>query len=386
MKSISHRFTRQQLYDLVWQSPITSVAKTLGISDVGVAKACKKANIPVPPRGYWARSQASKRVSRTQLERRGFGNSDEVCFGNAYGSYDRGWDTDLPPPPTYDETLTELINRAQATVKRISHPKTLANPHHLIDAALKEDENRHAKLLEAPYYWRKPLFEAPEAKRKLRILNAIFTVMTKVGEKPFLKCNDQTISAGTKVGEMHASIEFETIIQKNRPETAKKRSAAKPCLRLTITHYDSNPGFQTSWADSDESTLEDQVEQIAAGLLVAGEMNYRRQAQHSYDWLIERKAAHEEQKRKEQERKERERLEQIRKLERQRRRQLLCDALSWRRADEIRAFVAAVNARTNQAPTAESKERLHRWTEWALAEADQMDPMKREISELIDYM
>ena len=50
--------SREDLYLLVWTLPTTKVAKTLGVSDVAVAKRCKKLNIPKPPRGYWAKVQS----------------------------------------------------------------------------------------------------------------------------------------------------------------------------------------------------------------------------------------------------------------------------------------------------------------------------------------
>ncbi|HCI52667.1 MAG TPA: hypothetical protein DE312_05020 [Gallionella sp.] len=384
MKSVFHRFTRQQLYDLVWESPITSVAKELGVSDVAVAKACRKAEIPIPPRGYWAKLHAGKQVIRGQLGYRGLGKSDEISIGNYYFASPRDWDADLPPPPSYSESPAEVFERARVMVKGVSFPKTLSNPHREIDAVLKEDEARRAELLKTPYYWKKPVFDTPEDKRRLKILNAIFTVMTKVGEKPFLNCRDQ-ISAGVIVGEMRIAIEFETLHQKKRPIPPEKLPKTKPQLKLTITHYGSDPEFQTCWADSNESQLEEHIEQISANLLIAGEMNYRSQVQHSYDWMVERKAEHEKKKREEQERRERERLEQIRKLKKQRRRQLLVDVMSWRRADEIRSFVAAVKARPDLKSCTEAIEKLDHWAAWALAEADQMDPMKREISKLTDW-
>lgn len=45
---------------LVWLMPSSSVAKMLGVSDVAIAKRCKKQNIQKPPRGYWAKVQAGK--------------------------------------------------------------------------------------------------------------------------------------------------------------------------------------------------------------------------------------------------------------------------------------------------------------------------------------
>lgn len=44
--------TREELYNKIWQAPIRTVAKELGISDVGLAKICKRNGIPKPPQGY----------------------------------------------------------------------------------------------------------------------------------------------------------------------------------------------------------------------------------------------------------------------------------------------------------------------------------------------
>lgn len=59
--------TREELYGLVWSEPMVHVAKRLGLSDRGLAKRCKTLNVPVPPRGYWARLQAGRNAPRTPL-------------------------------------------------------------------------------------------------------------------------------------------------------------------------------------------------------------------------------------------------------------------------------------------------------------------------------
>ncbi len=78
---MGYLFTRQLLYELVWSGPMTTQAKTLAISGVGLAKACRRGDIPVPPRGYWARLAAGQRVARTPLPRRAPGMSDRVTVG-----------------------------------------------------------------------------------------------------------------------------------------------------------------------------------------------------------------------------------------------------------------------------------------------------------------
>ncbi len=43
-----HRFIRQELYELVWSEPLKQLAVQFEISDVGLAKACRRNNIPRP--------------------------------------------------------------------------------------------------------------------------------------------------------------------------------------------------------------------------------------------------------------------------------------------------------------------------------------------------
>ena len=75
---MNREFTRSALYDLVWSQPMKTVAANVGISDVALAKQCKKANIPVPTRGYRAQKQAGRPTSQIALPPRFPGASDRV--------------------------------------------------------------------------------------------------------------------------------------------------------------------------------------------------------------------------------------------------------------------------------------------------------------------
>jgi len=59
--------TRKDLYEKVWSSPTTELREVLGISDVAIAKLCKKLNVPKPPRGYWEKIKYGHQVSRPPL-------------------------------------------------------------------------------------------------------------------------------------------------------------------------------------------------------------------------------------------------------------------------------------------------------------------------------
>jgi hypothetical protein len=58
---------RNALYEEVWTTPMQRLAEKYGISDVGLAKVCRKLSIPRPARGDWARIAAGQIVARTPL-------------------------------------------------------------------------------------------------------------------------------------------------------------------------------------------------------------------------------------------------------------------------------------------------------------------------------
>ncbi|MEQ9330221.1 hypothetical protein [Thalassobaculum sp.] len=61
------QLSRDELYDLVWQTPMSQLAKRFGLSDVGLKKVCRKHDIPMPPLGYWAKRVHGKRVHQPPL-------------------------------------------------------------------------------------------------------------------------------------------------------------------------------------------------------------------------------------------------------------------------------------------------------------------------------
>jgi hypothetical protein len=72
------QFSRQELYDLVWSTAMTTLAKQFGMSDVGLRKICVKHEIPTPPAGYWAKLQFGKKVKKIPLPAATDGVRDRV--------------------------------------------------------------------------------------------------------------------------------------------------------------------------------------------------------------------------------------------------------------------------------------------------------------------
>src|ERR1700733_3246456 len=66
--SIGYEFwNRDELYEEVWSTPMRTLAKKYGISDVGLAKVCRKLAIPLPGLGYWAKKAAGQKLKQTPL-------------------------------------------------------------------------------------------------------------------------------------------------------------------------------------------------------------------------------------------------------------------------------------------------------------------------------
>lgn len=61
------RTDREKLFEQVWAEPVEQLAAGWGLSDRGLAKACQRLRVPVPPRGFWARARSGARVRRPQL-------------------------------------------------------------------------------------------------------------------------------------------------------------------------------------------------------------------------------------------------------------------------------------------------------------------------------
>ncbi|GGH23900.1 hypothetical protein [Mucilaginibacter phyllosphaerae] len=65
MKSLN--LTRKEIYDLVWEKPVSHLAEELGIKPSELRGYCVKFEIPLPEQGHWSRVQFGKEVTKTPL-------------------------------------------------------------------------------------------------------------------------------------------------------------------------------------------------------------------------------------------------------------------------------------------------------------------------------
>ena len=155
----THEFTRQELYDLVWSIPMAKLAERYGISGNGLAKACRKAEIPVPERGYWAKLQAGKKAVRKALPAVKRDTPRTVIISPP------GKREDSTPPPPVPDSVAAKVEQVKQTAKPVSVPATLSNPHRIVAAWL-EDERREKRARRGD-----PLRQPP--RRFVRMPNAV---------------------------------------------------------------------------------------------------------------------------------------------------------------------------------------------------------------------
>jgi hypothetical protein len=168
-----HSFTREQLYELVWSNPKSKLAKGLGVSDVGLAKACKRADIPVPGLGYWAKLQHGKRVSRIPLPPSAPKTPAVV---------------QISPGPSkllssLGPEMQEKIARESTEEWRIAVPKTLSDLHPLLLPLRDGDRTRERSAPPYGQFHRQPSRDPKVERRRLRILNTLFHALEKRGQQ-----------------------------------------------------------------------------------------------------------------------------------------------------------------------------------------------------------
>jgi hypothetical protein len=139
--------------------------------------------------------------------------------------------------------------------------------------------------------------------------------------------------------------------------------SAKTPLQLKLTR-DLRAPLITAWADAPDRPLEKQLAAIAADLVAAGEASFRQR-------LVETREQAERWSRREEER----RLQRLAELNKQRLGHLEQSGALLRQAEELRALVERVGAAVERGTLALAEDDLAAWRAWALARADELDPV-----------
>jgi hypothetical protein len=296
------------LYELVWSEPVRTIAARFGVSDVALKKACQRASVPTPERGYWAKLEAGKPVTKVALAPRMPGQSNDVAFNEGRHWYP-SWTREelagpVPPPPVFPEAIEPIRSRIETGLGSVKCPIRTTAWHTAIQKLLLQDEARRKKAETSPYgfSWDEPLFTTSIEQRRLRILNALFLTMGKFNGKVTVRGRDAR-DLSVSFDRQHVFVALEVEKSGNNPSTMKPGER----LRFSILKGFGSPEARATWVDDADATLEQQLTIIACQVVLTAELQLREAALYQHQWRTEQKARIE--KEEEQRRLERVRLE-----------------------------------------------------------------------------
>lgn len=364
--------TREQLYELVWSEPMRTLAKQIGISDVAIAKHCRKSDVPVPERGYWNKLQAGKSVVKTGLPAADLGTPSRITMSGELGTELLSRITGQPGVGE-NEDIDLLAERFRKRLGAVTAPRNFTRIHPAIAALLRKDEQYRQERAANAYSWHQPRFDSAFERRRLRILNGIFLGSARVGGDAWVR-GDYAREIGLRIGDRSVMFELDHTGKPSRPgyTPTPPPEGKQAKLRLRIDPHYSPSGGATSWEDKEGSPLEDQLTDIVIGLAVESERSHRARLEQQIKWRREMKEKEERIAREKKEAEERRERENLAAIERAKTNALLRDAARWRKAADIRAYVQAVRAALRDPSEIGAFEA---WSAWALAEADRLDPL-----------
>lgn len=378
MKAI--RISRADLYEQVWAEPMTKVANRLGISDVGLAKACARARIPTPPRGHWAKLQAGKPSKRPKLPPADDWQSEVVSLVPSPPAPKR---TKGPPEIAFKD-IAEAVER-ETKGPPVKPDLALKDPHPMIARAMRQHRESQSWALGDSRYARERAAGEPLTKRRWQILSGLFKALEQrkiqisepetrnestcyplvvAGEKVDLRFRERVRQARRELTKHERSNSW------NRDRTWTQERFQTGELVFAIARY--NPSPWEEWSDQPDLPLEDQLHEVLIGLYRAAAIARTRRLEHEASARRYREEQH-----------QRWLVEDGKRLEAARATKLVQHANDWQSATNIRSYIQAVLAGQREGLGCDPNE-LAEWRIWASAVADTLDPIaSREVIEAI---
>jgi hypothetical protein len=353
---------------------MSTLAKKFGISDVGLAKICKRLQIPRPEQGHWVRVK-------------------------------KNWPLKAKPPlqPVHDASLSQVVIEAvqrpgsdlerkleadpliiqeRLPENRIHVSASLSAPHPLVKAAAERAKGRKPDKYGRISLQGKDSLDihvSPTSlSRALRVMNALI----KASEARRMR-----ISAGnapgfeTRIyvrGEEIAIGVYESSKQVPHVMTPDEKREKEKYGRDPYEKYDYHPSGKLSLLakkgyypaalvkDTEKKSIEACLNDFIVRLIKVAEA----EKADRLEWERRRAAEEKEHRRREEiERRRREEEERFRKLERQ--------VEAWTKSQRIRDFIQAVKSLAlERREIMEDDHDFKKWVEWANEQADKIDPMR----------
>jgi len=361
------RLTRAELYEKVWATPMRTLAQEFGMSDVGLAKVCRKHDIPVPPVGFWRRKETGYKVNRPPLR--------PVKDGPEHlDIYIRE-----RLRPEFEELARQSAPKI-ASAPVISHPLVLRSEKLLNRGKL----NQRGLVISKNGALAHLLVSREQLPRALKVLNALLLALEERNQPASWPKQENSLLAVSIDGE---AVRFSlSELTDSAPhvltpsEVKHSWSAPKHDYKLTgrlqlqITNVPLLMGpIRRTWADGKKQRVEDCIGDFIVALTVAAaaiKKNKQESEERHRQWEAERKREEEERRIAE---------------EQKRRAELVTELIeNWEEAARLRRFVKAIEEETVRSGFSEvQKNDIQQVADWTREYADSLDPLS-DLPEAIE--
>ncbi len=377
------KVTREELYSLVWETPVDALAKEFGVSGRGLKKICERMGVPTPPRGYWARLNAGAPVVQYRLEDAKEETEKEVWISP---TPERG--KPIPPEPI-PESVQAVIDENISTCNRVQVSKTLRNSHWLVRRWLEDDQRTQQEYRRNSWGIKHEAIDGSlVGKRRLLVLSTLLNEWERLGYKVegegygsrqiILRFRDERIELQC----------FEYMRQLRRPLTdEEKKESWNQDRRWRQTKESTGQliarakvhvghGVKTEWRDDGEQRVEERLDEVVGDLVKIGallEERSRIRAEESRQRAIEERIRYEaDRKRK----RDAAQFSYVRNL-----------ANLAQEAVLVRTFLDKFEKQClKESEIDEVPPEAREWLQWARNQADSLDPFKQSTSDLIKNM
>jgi hypothetical protein len=371
-------WNREELYNEIWEQPLVKLAAKYGISAVMLGKVCRKLKIPLPGRGYWAKKEFGKPVTRVPLP-----DAKDLPVVQRFKSPDANGATasqnSKPEPGPTDPEWMRAVEVESRSIE--SDPE--AKQHKLIVATARNLKNARTDqrgILERRYS--QPCLDIRVSQgaleRALKIMNAILLALESEGAP--VRLEDGKIK-GPEIFGHRVSFELvERVHEKSRREVKETPTSTRTVieyepsgiLEFRVGEYGCSG--RRAFRDGKKRRLEDLLPQcVGAFFREARDLKIR--AEQAKQREIERQ-------KKQREMAE---LSLLIQEEEKKVRDFEGWVTAWARAQQMRDFIAALEKLWAEqghdlSPDAPKGQRIV----WMKQQADRMDPMLPSPPSILD--
>lgn len=374
---------RKELYKLVWQKPMTRLARDYGLSDVGLAKLCRRHNIPRPPRGYWAQKEHGKAPRQVPL-------SDPDNNGDIQLR-----EPELGKPPSKERAqAAEKLAQEKADEMKIEVATDLDHLHPLVQRARNVLQNAKVEangLIQAGEAASLNIVSSKESlNRALLIMDAIIRGLEHRGyavkRGPEVEIDGVALKFSI-FEDLETKRELDEKLSLKDPyefNHSRFKETKLPSGNLTLSIDSGEVSWRQSirrrWRDIERSRLEARLNKFIAGLIEVSvrvrefEAEKKEQKEREYREQLEREAAA---RRLEAKRKEY-------KKEKARLKKLLIQAENLQLSRNLRELINIVKSSPKALSQIAPDTPLEEWLEWATSQADRLDPLIPSPPSILD--